>query len=43
LSAEFRLSGLSILCENVFVGGPCDGQPNCCQISCGLSDAVIVI
>jgi hypothetical protein len=43
LSAEFRLSGLSILCDGVFVGGPCDGQPNCCQISCGLSDAVIVI
>jgi len=43
LSAEFRLSGLSITCDSVFVGGPCDGQPNCCQISCGLSDAVIVI
>lgn len=43
LSAEFALSGLSINCDEVFVGGPCDGQPKCCRLSCDLSDAKVVI
>jgi hypothetical protein len=43
LSAEFSLSGLQIECDEVWVGGECDGQPKCCSITCDLSDMKIVI
>jgi len=43
LSAEFDLSVLSISCDEVFGPGPCEGEPTCCQISCDLTGAKVVI
>ena len=45
LSAEFSLSGVAYVCDelDVWVGGPCDGELKCCQVSCPLGDATLVI
>lgn len=45
LSAEFDISGLQFYCDpdNVWGPGPCAGEPTCCQVSCDLTDATLVI
>jgi len=43
LSAEFDLSGLSIVCDEVWGAGPCAGESRCCEIGCSLVGATVVI
>ena len=42
LSARFPIS-LSFNCGEISGGGACDGQPDCCVLTCDLSNAEVVI